>query len=685
MHRFVRRAFLTLALLPAAWAPAQNRGLARPQGQQVQLPYVMRDNFNVQWDVQMDGSIGDGGNDLYDGGGRLTIAGQQYNSPQPQAMFDPKSNEVTLGNQSIGGLTVHRRIAVNAEQGWCRFTEVLENGGAAPVRASVLVNFDMGGGVQQQQPVNSGKKAQVIGCAIFDGQRGIGMLGGGEGGKVPCNYNPQLNTDQVNLNYEVEVPARQAVCLVHFQAMRPTLNDAATWVGSAKEKDLLGDMPKEIRRSIVNFRRAGESAIADIDLPRQPLMDVIQLRSGDQLRGTLKDASFKLQTFHGVVQVPADTVIGMITVGAYRPMQLLVTVEGEVIGGALLSDGLSIQLAAGQTMVVPLASISKVGCRKRPTEQEELKIDKPMAYLRDGQRIAVELPDESFVTATTLFGPVQLKPEWIQSIHFSGDEQTAHVVKLKDGSRFAAVVSGPDIELKLRGAGSAAAPATRESSSASESAGGVKFPLASIARLQFAPPDTDAKDAEPPTLTLKNGDALVGVIGGALELETAFDVIKLNGSEIRTLKHVEAPENGGFASPVEVTATLWDGLTISGRVKGDSLQLQLQSGKPVAIAIALVDNYSQPNPAPSSTMVDQIKLVLKDLTAPDWKKRDRAAGQLRSIGPAAIAVLKELRQSEPAAAQQLIDGIIKDLEKEAAPATPPATPGNGGNRIRRFK
>src|SRR6266571_1003993 len=55
-------------------------------GAAVQLPYVFHDDMGSNWDVQYDGSIGDGGNDLYDGGGRLFINGSaQYQSPNQQA------------------------------------------------------------------------------------------------------------------------------------------------------------------------------------------------------------------------------------------------------------------------------------------------------------------------------------------------------------------------------------------------------------------------------------------------------------------------------------------------------------------------------------------------------------------------------------------------------------------------
>ncbi|HEX8916528.1 MAG TPA: hypothetical protein VF796_29520, partial [Humisphaera sp.] len=552
--RLARVLFLLPALAAAAAAapPALGQGkqiVPRPAGQPVGFPHILRDNFNVNWDVQQDGSIGDGGNDQYDGGGRLMVGNEQYQSNQPQASFNAAANEVTLGSAQLAGLTVHRRVAVNAAGGWCRWTEVLENNGAAPVKTQVHVNFDMGGQVQQAQPVNDPKKNVPLGTAIFDGQRGVGMLGGGRGAKVACRYQPQQGTDQVNLFYDVEVPPKQAAVIVHFNAWRTSIADAATFVSTAKEKELIGDLPKEVKKFVVNFRRA-ENALADIELPRQDLLDVVELRTGDQYRGTLKDAAFKVRTFHGVVELPGERVVGMMSVGSFSPTQLFVTTDGEMIGGKLEGDALSVQLSSGQVVKLPVSSVARVGCRRRPGEPEELKMDKPMAYLRDGQRLGVELPAAP-LTVQTLVGPVQVKPEWLKAIAFVGEDLPVHQVQLRDGSKFAGLLSGDALELKLRGSGGTAsssaaagggnAAAANGGDGSSASAAAVKFPVAAVARFQFAPADAEPDDADPPTVTLANGDVLVGTLAGTLELETGFDLIRLNGPEVRGLRRAEGP------------------------------------------------------------------------------------------------------------------------------------------------
>jgi hypothetical protein len=658
-----------LLLSGGGTATAQRPGREGAAAQPVNFPHVMRDNFNMNWDVQMDGSIGDGGNDQYDGGGRLMVNGQQYQSPNGQGMFNPQANEVTLSPVPMNGLTVHRRVAVSQAGGWCRFTEVLENAGTTPVKANVHIHFDLGGAINQQQAVNEPKKNTPIGLTIFDGQRGVGMLGGGRGGKVACRYQPQPNSDQCALYYDVEVPAKQSAVIVHFQAWRPSMAEAQQFVSSATEKELLGDMPKEIRRALVNFRRV-DNALADIELPRQDVLDVVELRGGDQYRGTLKDASYKLQTFHGEIELPASRVVGMLSSGVYRPTQLFVTSDGEIIGGTLQNEAISIALSSGQVLKLPVSAISKVGCRKRPGEPEELKIDKPMAMFRDGQRIGVEMP-ESPVAVNTLYGTLQIRPETLHSISFVGDDQPVHQVRLRDGSKFSALLTSDSLSLRLRGSGaSGTGPATGGSA--------VSFPLASVARFQFSPPDAEPEDPEAPTVSLKNNDVLIGALAGTFELDTGFDVIKINGAEVTAVAHVEPPAAGGTPHPGDITVTLWDGATVSGRVRGDAVEVALKSGASLKVPVALLDRYDQPRPAPSADMVVRIGKLVEEQSAEDWKARDRAADQLRTLGVPVIGVLKELRAKQSPEGIKLIDGIIAAIEAEkkkaAAPTTPPAQP-----------
>ena len=56
--------------------------------------------------------------------------------------------------------------------------------------------------------------------------------------------------------------------------------------------------------------------------------------------------------------------------------------------------------------------------------------------------------------------------------------------------------------------------------------------------------------------------------------------------------------------------------------------------------------------------------ILKQLNAEDWHERDRAQAQLLSMGPVASSVLKKLRENQPPEAQQRIDTVLRELDKQ---------------------
>ncbi len=172
-------ALSAFAALPAAAHSAAAGHPAAPL-QQVPFPCVLRDAMGNNWDVQQDGRIGDGGNNIYDGGGKLFVGADktQWVSPQQQAGFDPASNEVVLVPAQIDGLTITRRVAVNARQNWCRWIEVLENPGAAAVHTQVHVNFSLGGQIANSRDLLDEKKSRKnVGVATFDGNHSLVMIG----------------------------------------------------------------------------------------------------------------------------------------------------------------------------------------------------------------------------------------------------------------------------------------------------------------------------------------------------------------------------------------------------------------------------------------------------------------------------------------------------------------------------
>jgi len=432
-----------------------------------------------------------------------------------------------------------------------------------------------------------------------------------------------------------------------------------------KEFKLTENLPPDVRRVIVNFSNSS-GFVGDREILRGDLLDVVELRggasgsngsgSGDQLKGTVKEQTLKLSTFYGDVELATDKVIGLINVGQFRPRQLIVTADGEIFGGKLAKETIDLELSSGQTTQIPLSQVSRIGWRKRAGESEDPQaLDKPFVILRSGDRMAIVAPTNP-LPVMTRYGQLNLRPESVSAIAFASEDSGVHQVFLTDGSRFSGLVTGDHFDFKLAGG-----------------AGGqsVSFPSSALARLQLTTKVDEPGDSSS-TINLANDDLLVGSLVGKMKLDTAFDSITLNAPEIKSL--TRAKDAG-----LDVQIELWDQTRMSGQLDQQELTCALSSGVQMKVPVALVEQYTQPLPQPSATMIEKIKGLVTELNADDWKQREQAQAQLTTMGPAVITVLKQSRASAGPEAQQRIDSIVHGLEKSiksAAANTGGAQPGD---------
>jgi hypothetical protein len=671
--------------------PVGAAAAAVANAQSVPLPYALRDSTGLIWSVNPDGSVSDGAGELFNAGGQLWMGQNvQYAPPIQQASFDVDHNELMFPPQPLGGLNVSRRVAVDARGAWCRWVEVLENTSPNRVKAQLRVVFALSLPVQGVEQVADERRGGApLGVAVFDGQHGIAMVGAARGSRLSPQFVAQQNTEAVEFTYEVEVPARRTVAVAHVHARRATINEAIAFMRSTKERDWLRGLPRQVVSWLANFPAADHFA-GGAEILRGDLLDVVELRGGDLYKGTLKESAFKLQTPYGLVELPAERVVAMVTLGEFRPTQLLVTGDGQIFGGTLEAEGgvLHLELSSGQVTKVPIRTVRRFGYRGRAGEEAGDAAagadgapapagDRPMVMLRTGDRVAVEMPAGPIGVATC-YGLLRLEPQTIASISFQSEEHEhgVHEVRLTDGSRFAGIVAQARFDVKLAGAGPGGATGAGTNAGATSAPRAASFASTGISRLQLAKePEEPGPDAA--TVTLSNGDVLVGGMVGKLVLETAFDAIEVDAAELRALRPGGGNGAGSAPAPTEVQLTLWDGATLSGRLRGDALDCKLGCGATVKVPVALVQQYAQPQPRPPTQAVERIKAVVAELNADDWKARDRAASQLAALGPGAAVVLKGLREGQPPEVRQRIDQILASYEapSRAAPQPRAAPPG----------
>jgi hypothetical protein len=125
----------------------------------------------------------------------------------------------------------------------------------------------------------------------------------------------------------------------------------------------------------------------------------------------------------------------------------------------------------------------------------------------------------------------------------------------------------------------------------------------------------------------------------------------------------------------DVSVTTWDGTVFSGQLESPDVVCHLGSGVDVRVPVALIAAYNNPVSKAPTMMLERINAIVADLNADDWKQRDAAEKQLLTLGPGVAGTLKGLRDKQPPEAQQRIDSVLKQLDKQSKAA---GTSGGGG-------
>ena len=309
-------------------------------------------------------------------------------------------------------------------------------------------------------------------------------------------------------------------------------------------------------------------------------------------------------------------------------------------------------LSSGQVTQVPLEQISRVGYRKRegePSDGSEEATgdsagDRSMVFLRAGDRLWV-LPPSEPINFVTRYGALKLEANRIAALAFQSDENPVHTAYLTDGSHVAGLVADEQLKMVLAASESTTQPTGNQPQI-------LAVPASAILRWQFTNKPVEAADDQP-ALKLANGDVFVGSLTGQLKLDTRFDTIAINANEIHSLAHVH---DGG-----DVQITLWDQTHLSGNLEESEVSCALECGQAIAAPVALVESYLQPQPAISEMMTQQIKAIVGNLAADDWKQRDQAQGQLAAMGPMISGTLKQMLAAQPPEAQQRIEAVLKQF------------------------
>ena len=636
-----------MAIPALAWAAGAGRGL-------VPANVAPRaDGMGFQWDIQPDGQVMDGSDDAFDSGLVLMVNGRPF-QPTQAPMMTADGAEYVLTSK-LGNIEVTRRVKVDAKAAAVRYIDSARNTGNAAASVSLMVNSPLGGNCQTwvsdlgaPTPAGIGPKE----CGVLAIQRqgtsrpSILFCVAGPGSKVKPSLAVQ-NQTVFQFTYNLAVPAGRTASIFHAVAQRrvggqPDPKTLAGLFQPMRSKAFIHDVPADLRRTIVNlgsFTGGGDggggvdermlATLQKLGVERGTA-DILAVGEETRVRGTAACEQLSLSTRFGPIALPLEKVAA-IAGGRYSGRRAQVFLrDGQVLSGKLEAKGLRFTLGTGIVMDLKAEALDRLMMHTATDDGKPAPDVALFVETFDGDRLAVLHTAKLNLQAITPWGALDIPLDDLAWLSVPEEGQPGHLVRMKDGSRFFAVLDGVPLKLKTVAFGER------------------DFKTAEIRSIVSAGHKADeAEDGDPPYGGLPHV-ALVGdnVVQGRVDLAAIHflsggQVIPVPPVQIRSLANTgegEAPAEPGGGSAFR--AEMWGGGTVTGQIRETLLPVRV--GQRVCqVPLRDIVSVTVPTPAVPDGLRDKIAQLIRDLGHPEWEKRDAASRQLSELGQVARPALAE--------------------------------------------
>lgn len=559
---------LLLAAPPAAGQPALDPSL-HPELEgavPASSPVTLTDAHGHLWDIQYDGTVGDGTSDTFDGAMTLEVDGSYGGYGGIQYLL-PDGRTVAIPTVPIGRLTVTRLVHVAPDDGYARWVDILDNPSPEPTTAQVTYTLAMGSD-DGTTLVHTTSGDAVVDANdrgwVSDDFSEVGddpafaLFYGDEGASAVPTATFLQSNDMPTVRFTVEIPGGGSVALVMLLAQRHARTDAVQWLDDTDPRELLGD----VSVPVANFSGAGGGPTFRVaGLLRGDERDVVELRNGDRLEGTVTDKAWTIATAHGEIPVKLKDVAGVIAGEPGWSNDAVVLLRGEVLVGQLSAESVQLQLPLGRKLTLPRDQIARVGMRRRGEAEETYTPSDDTALLVRGDRLHGKIVTKQFGVATP-YGAVAVDRARVAGIDFRADDERLHRVRLADGSTLSGIVTEPGVVFRHHGGQE------------------LELALTDLSALEVPGLLIEPSiDPDAPVITLANGDRWYAhPVGDTLPVTSTVGGVDLRTEEIRSLRMLD-PATG------RATFELADGGTLSGRLATPALTLRLVCGLEVTIPI----------------------------------------------------------------------------------------------------
>lgn len=412
------------------------------------------DSQGFRWDVQASyGGINDGTNDAFDGGLYLFVNNAQFSASSQFMIADGQEYVFT---NTMNALQVTRRVYINRELGAVRYLEIFQNRTDQLQKVAVEVRTDLGS-TPQGIVANDGKP---LAGALAKEQ--VGIYAVSHGGSRPSvaflladardkKYRPNIRTssDDVFVTWQLEVPPKDTVVILHAVAQRNGNNPVPAFEALYDRGFVHAQVPKDLRKKIVNFKVSPQlsgtplldsvSLLAeDFDLERGD-DDLLWIDEETVIAGRVNADELIVTSRFGKTAVPWEDVAAIIGGADVDARMTLLLRNGEVLHGVISAKQMTLSSPDGIDVDINLSKLGFLLARTSPKDNAVPAAAQLMLATASGQRLLITNSKDSILRAATPWGELNVPID--QVAYLAPDEETgfSQRVLLRDGTRLTLV------------------------------------------------------------------------------------------------------------------------------------------------------------------------------------------------------------------------------------------------------
>ena len=184
-----------------------------------------------------------------------------------------------------------------------------------------------------------------------------------------------------------------------------------------------------------------------LDTERPKDVDILLLRNGDKLTGTVVNENFSIRTSYAHIVIESKYIAGINLEGGANNIESIITVNNNRFSGFIDDAFISFKLTGGPQLEIRREKVLKIVFRQRPQETTGMKWRQFM-QLKNGDYFHGQILTKD-ITISTTYAKIPLDFATTESITLIGDANPLTTVKMTNGDTVQGILETEDIEIEL--------------------------------------------------------------------------------------------------------------------------------------------------------------------------------------------------------------------------------------------